>query len=136
MGPREQLFNITPAQFWQYRNRIAPNRLPDPTDWYGSKYFTLPNENWTGAASARNTQRILGFTAFVWRRRSRGIEVVLSFSVTAKSDDRLIIQDAGRRSGGRSRKKVGGLLEMRVVTKAVILMRKAEDFNDSLRSAR
>jgi len=32
----------------------------------------------------------------------RGIGVVLSFGVTAKSDERLIIQDAGGRSRGRS----------------------------------
>ena len=39
----------------------------------------------------------------------RGIGVVLSFGVTAKSDERLIIQDAGGRSRGRSRLKRGGL---------------------------
>jgi hypothetical protein len=51
----------------------------------------------------------------------RGIGVVLSFSVTAKSDERLIIQDAGGRNRGRSRLKRDGLFEMRVVTIAIVL---------------
>jgi hypothetical protein len=51
----------------------------------------------------------------------RGIGVVLSFGVTAKSDGRLIIQDAGGRSRGRSRLKQDGLFEMGVVTTAIVL---------------
>ena len=51
----------------------------------------------------------------------RGIGVVLLFGVTAKSDGRLIIQDAGGRSRGRSRLKRDGLFEMRVVTIAIVL---------------
>lgn len=51
----------------------------------------------------------------------RGIGVVLSFGVTAKSDERLIIQDAGGRSRGRSRLKRDGLFEMGVVTAAIVL---------------
>ncbi len=51
----------------------------------------------------------------------RGIGVVLSFGVTAKSDGRLIIQDAGGRSRGRSRLKRDGLFDMRVVTTAIVL---------------
>ena len=51
----------------------------------------------------------------------RGIGVVLSFGVTAKSDERLIIQDAGGRSRGRSRIKRDGLFEMGVVTNAIVL---------------
>jgi hypothetical protein len=41
--------------------------------------------------------------------------------VTAKSDERLIIQDAGRRSGGRSRLKQGGLSLVRVIEAAIVL---------------
>ncbi len=51
----------------------------------------------------------------------RGIGVVLLFGVTAKSDERLIIQDAGGRSRGRSRIKRDGLSEMQVVTTAIVL---------------
>ena len=51
----------------------------------------------------------------------RGIEVVLLSGVTAKSDGRLIIQDAGGRSRGRSRIKRDGLSEMGVVITAIVL---------------
>jgi hypothetical protein len=52
----------------------------------------------------------------------RGIGVVLPSSVTAMSDERLIIQDAGGRSRGRSRLKRDGLFEVRVVTTAIALI--------------
>jgi hypothetical protein len=41
--------------------------------------------------------------------------------VTAKSDERLIIQDAGRRSRGRSRLKQGGLFVVRAIEAAIVL---------------
>jgi len=59
------------------------------------------------------------------------------FGVTAKSDERLIIQDAGGRSRGRSRLKRDGLSEMGVVTTAIVLtIVTPKIFNAFLRSAR